>query len=80
MGTTELAANLFQATQTEDQLRRAGVGAALAAKTHEEVGCRIRQTIEDIGGARPEDLPSFEIGVKVTVDKRSWSSMDDANG
>lgn len=65
MGSTELAANLFRATQTDDKLRRDGVKSKkVANKTHEDVGRRVRQTIEEIGGTMPEDLPTPETSVK----------------
>jgi len=48
MGSTELAANLFRATQTEEKLKRDGVKRkSLANQTHHEVGAKIRQTITD---------------------------------
>ena len=58
MGSTELAANLFCATQAEDKLIRDKVkGKANANKTHLEVGKKVRQTIKDLGGTMPENLP-----------------------
>jgi DNA-damage-inducible protein D len=61
MGSTELAANLFRATQTEEKLRREGIkGKAAANRTHFEVGAKVRQTIRDIGGDMPENLPAEE--------------------
>ena len=52
MGSTELAANLFRATQTE------GIkGKQNANRAHEEVGAKVRQTIKELGGTMPEDLP-----------------------
>ena len=58
MGSTELAANLFRATQTEEKLRRDQVqGKSQANKTHFEVGRKVRQTIEELGGTMPENLP-----------------------
>ena len=58
MGSTELAANLFRATQTEDKLRREGIqGKDRANQTHLEVGKKVRQTIRELGGTMPEDLP-----------------------
>lgn len=61
MGSTELAANLFRATQTEEKLRREGIKGKLAAsKAHNEVGKKVRQTIKEIGGTMPENLPSEE--------------------
>lgn len=58
MGSTELAANLFRATQAEDKLIRDKVkGKNSANKTHYEVGKKVRQTIKDLGGTMPENLP-----------------------
>lgn len=61
MGSTELAANLFRATQTEEKLRRENIkGKAKANKTHYDVGKKVRQTIKELGGTMPEDLPVAE--------------------
>ena len=61
MGSTELAANLFRTTQTEEKLRRENVkGKAQANQTHYDVGKKVRQTIEDLGGTMLEDLPTAE--------------------
>ena len=58
MGSTELAANLFRATQAEEKLRREEIkGKDNANKTHYEVGAKVRKTIEELGGTMPEDLP-----------------------
>jgi len=58
MGSTELAANLFRATQTEEKLRRENIqGKQKANQTHFEVGKKVRQTIKEIGGTMPENLP-----------------------
>ncbi|MGZ4164058.1 MAG: DNA damage-inducible protein D [Tumebacillaceae bacterium] len=59
MGSTELAANLFRATQTEEKLRREQVqGKTNANHVHYEVGQKVRQTIADLGGTMPENLPT----------------------
>ncbi len=59
MGSTELAANLFRATQTEDKLRRENIkGKQKANVTHFEIGKKVRKTIEEIGGTMPENLPT----------------------
>ncbi len=59
MGSTELAANLFRATQTEDKLRRDNVrGKTQANRTHFDVGRKVRQTIAELGGTMPEKLPT----------------------
>lgn len=58
MGSTELAANLFRATQAEDKLRREQIkGKSKANQTHYEVGAKVRQTIKELGGTMPENLP-----------------------
>lgn len=59
MGSTELAANLFRATQTDEKLRRENVrGKENANRTHYEVGKKVRQTIKELGGTMPENLPT----------------------
>lgn len=59
MGSTELAANLFRATQTEEKLRRDNIqGKENANKTHYEVGKKVRKTIAELGGTMPENLPT----------------------
>ena len=61
MGSTELAANLFRATQTEEKLRREEIkGKQKANATHFKVGKKVRQTIEELGGTMPENLPTEE--------------------
>lgn len=59
MGPIELAANDFRVTQIADKLRREGiVGQSKATETHHKVGEAIRNLIDEIGGAMPEDLPA----------------------
>jgi DNA-damage-inducible protein D len=59
MGSDELAANIFRASQTKQKLEREQIqGKEKANQTHFEVGKKIRQTIEELGGTLPEDLPS----------------------
>lgn len=61
MGSTELAANLFRATQTEEKLKREQIkGKQKANQTHFEVGKKVRKTIQELGGTMPEDLPNTE--------------------
>ena len=65
MGSTELAANLFRATQTDEKLRRDKIqGKHAANETHFEVGRKVRQTIEELGGTMPEDLPTPDKSIK----------------
>jgi len=66
MGSTELAANLFRATQTEEKLRRENVRSKDEAnRIHKEVGRKVRQTIHELGGTMPENLPVAESIKKV---------------
>lgn len=70
MGSTELAANLFRATQTEEKLRRENIhGKAEANRTHYQVGAKVRQTIKELGGTMPEDLPVAE-SIKIVEKKK----------
>lgn len=65
MGSTELAANLFRATQTEEKLRRDNVkGKVKANITHFEVGQKVRKTIQELGGTMPENLPTPDKSIK----------------
>lgn len=64
-GVTELAANLFRITQTQEVLQNEldkgkKVGDIGATKTHFMVGGKVRQTIKDIGGTLPENMPPEE--------------------
>lgn len=59
MGSTELIANLFRISQTEEKLRKDNVNNANVATTiHHSVGKEVRKAIEEIGGTMPEDLPT----------------------
>ena len=65
MGSTELAANLFRATQTDEKLRRENIqGKKEAGDAHYEVGKKVRQTIAELGGTMPEDLPTPNKSIK----------------
>ncbi len=58
-GSTELAANLFRITQTDEKLRKDKIkGDYSASQTHFMVGGKVRQTIKEIGGTTPEHLPT----------------------
>jgi hypothetical protein len=58
MGSTELAANLFRATQTEEKLRRENVrNKDHANRIHNEVGRKVPKTIHELGGTMPEINP-----------------------
>ena len=71
MGSTELAANLFRATQTEEKLRRENIkGKYKANQTHYEVGKKVRETIQELGGTMPEDLPTVDSIKKIEREER----------
>ena len=71
MGSTELAANLFRATQAAEKLKKDNVqGKANANNVHFEVGQKVRKAIEEIGGTMPEDLPSVESIKKLEFKQR----------
>lgn len=70
MGSTELAANLFRATQTEEKLRRETHHNKMQAnETHYRVGEKVRQTIRELGGTMPENLPFHDSIQKVQRQK-----------
>src|SRR5450759_2215409 len=65
MGSTELAANLFRATQAEEKLKRDKVHSKQQANQAQfEVGQKVRQTIKELGGTMPESLPTPEQSIK----------------
>lgn len=70
MGSTELAANLFRATQIEEKLRRELHHNKMQAnETHYRVGEKVRQTIRELGGTMPENLPPHDSIQKVQRQK-----------
>lgn len=77
MGSTELAANLFRATQTDEKIRRENIkGKAKANQTHFEVGVKVRQTIKELGGTMPEDLPTPEKSIKQIEREQEKKKLD----
>ena len=71
MGATELAANLFRITQTDDKLRRENIkGKDKANEAHFAVGKKVRQTIAELGGTMPENLPTPKISAKKLKQER----------
>lgn len=76
MGSTELAANLFRATQTDEKLRKEHiVGKNAANQTHYEVGRKVRETIRELGGTMPEDLPTPKKSIK-QIEKEQYKSLE----
>ena len=76
MGSTELAANLFRITQTEEKLRSKNiVGKERACDAHYEVGLKVRQTMRELSGIMPEDLPVAEDVKKIARQERKQQRM-----
>ena len=77
MGSTELIANLFRISQTEEKLRKDNVeGADEATKVHYSVGKEVRTAIEKIGGTMPEDLPVPEKSIQ-QIEKEQMQRLID---
>lgn len=58
MGRTELAANLFRVTQTEERIKSKGIyGQDHLEQTHFQVGKEVREIIQKNVGKNPENLP-----------------------
>lgn len=75
-GATELAANLFRITQTDDKLQKDKIkGNYNASQTHFMVGGKVRQTIKDIGGTLPEELPAERHIKELKSEKRKTSRL-----
>ncbi len=73
IGSEELAANLFRATQTDAKIKRESIrGQGNASLAHMEVGQKVRNTIASLGGTMPEELPTPDaIGKAQTRVKKS---------
>jgi len=55
---TELAANLFRVTQTEERIRNKGIkGQSALEATHRAVGREVREIVKKNTGNAPENLP-----------------------
>lgn len=79
MGSVELAANLFRATQTDEKLKRDRIqGAQNANNTHYEVGQKVRKTMADLGNTMPERLPTPLESVKA-LKKKSKKKIENNN-
>lgn len=65
MGSTELAANYFRITQTEERLKKGDIqGENNANNTHFNIGKKVRETMIEISGTKPEELPTPERSIK----------------
>lgn len=80
MGSTELAANLFRITQTEERLRSKGIrGSEAACDAHYEVGVKVRQTMRELSGIMPENLPVAEDVKKIAAQERKQQRLRGAS-
>ena len=77
MGSTELIANLFRISQTEEKLKKDRIaGAENATSTHYAVGREVREAIKRVGGTLPEDLPTPEKGIS-EIEKEQLKKLKD---
>lgn len=75
MGSDELIANLFRISQAEQKLKRDNIQTEKEANNaHYEVGSKIRNTIKELGGTMPEDLPTPENSLK-QLEKENRKSL-----
>ena len=80
MGSEELADNLFRIMQTDNKLKRDKVdNEYTASSVHYEVGKKVRQTIKELGGTMPEDLPSPDKSIQELEDDLEIEESDDKN-
>jgi len=78
MNSEELAANLFRATQTEAKIKRENIkGEKNANAVHFEVGHKVRNTIRNIGGTMPENLPKVDSvdKAKIRIEKEEKKKL-----
>ena len=70
MGSDELSANLFRISQTNQKLKNDNIiNEVDANNTHYYVGSKVRQTIKELGGTMPENLPIPEKSLKELKNK-----------
>jgi DNA-damage-inducible protein D len=80
MGSTELAANMFRATQTDEKIRRENIyGKTEANKAHRDVGKKVRATIRELGGTMPENLPTPKRSIKQLESEQKKIGSHDKN-
>lgn len=79
MDSTELAANLFRATQTEEKLKRDGARTkAQANDIHMAVGKKVRATIGELGGVMPEHLPTPDTSIQQLERRKAKALRNDS--
>ena len=78
MGSTELAANLFRITQTDEKLKNDNIeGENNVNDTHYKVGKKVRETIKDLGGTMPEDMPTPNKSLKEIEKENKMVKLND---
>lgn len=76
VGTVELAANLFRITQADEKIKNERIsGGGKASQAHFAIGRKVRQTIKEIGGTLPENLPSEQNVKRIGKTQRSLESI-----
>lgn len=79
MGSEELGANIFRITQTEAKLKKDKVNNSnKATETHYNVGKKVRQTIKELGGTMPENLPTPEKSIS-QIEKEQLKKLKRSN-
>ena len=77
MGSEELADNIFRIAQTDAKLKRDKVDNEYTANSvHYEVGQEVRNTIKELGGTMPEDLPTPNKSLKVLEKENKKQLID----
>ncbi len=80
MGSAELAANLFRATQTDEVLRNRRINnEQLANDTHFNVGKTIRDTMKELKTTMPENLPTPRESIQDLKKKEKKALKDKSN-
>ena len=75
MGSTELIANLFRKSQTEEKMKKDKVNTEKeACKTHNKIGKIVRKAIKEAGGTMPENLPTPKKSLK-QLEKENKKSL-----
>ena len=75
---TDKATAMFTIAQTEEKFKRDNIqGKTKANQTHHEVGKKVRETIKELGGTMPEDLPTPKTSVSKI--EKSHKSLEDKN-
>ena len=73
-----MIANLFRISQTEQKLKNDAIKTEKDANdVHYEVGSKIRNTIKELGGTLPEELPTPEKSIKQIEKENKYKLIND---